>query len=189
MHAEAQRCLPAACIPIGVCQSDAPCPTRHPPHTLTNPTALPPFRCPGVRAEFPITQDSITTQQLVYLRLARLQDSAQLAKASCVGQGGGEGGLALQHVKQTRKHRLSGWVGSRATTLPTTCCWPTRPFLLPPPTPQIDFEQDTIISQENEYEILQIMMGDLRDRCAAVLARPGWGCSWWGPLTCTPPLF
>ncbi|PRW58899.1 rubisco small subunit N-methyltransferase [Chlorella sorokiniana] len=65
----------------------------------------------GVRAEFPITQDSITTQQLVYLRMARLQDPAQLAK--------------------------------------------------------INFEQDTIISQENEYEILQLMMGDLRDRLHA----------------------
>ena len=29
---------------------------------------------------------------------------------------------------------------------------------------QIDFEQDNIVSQENEYEILQLMMGDLRDK-------------------------
>lgn len=35
-----------------------------------------------MRAEFPITQDSITTQQLVYLRMARLQDPAQLAKVN-----------------------------------------------------------------------------------------------------------
>ena len=29
---------------------------------------------------------------------------------------------------------------------------------------QINFERDDIVSQENEYEILQLMMGDLRDR-------------------------
>lgn len=39
------------------------------------------------------------------------------------------------------------------------------------PAPQINFEQDTIVSQENEYEILQLMMGDLRDRW-------GPGASW-----------
>ncbi len=30
---------------------------------------------------------------------------------------------------------------------------------------QIDFATDTIVSPENEYEILQLMMADLRDRC------------------------
>lgn len=44
----------------------------------------------GPTAEFPITEDSITTQQLVFLRMARLQDSAQLAKVGlyrAVGHG------------------------------------------------------------------------------------------------------
>ena len=30
----------------------------------------------------------------------------------------------------------------------------------------ISFERDTIISQNNEYEILQLMMGDCRERLA-----------------------
>lgn len=72
------------------CALPAP-PSRALNHTLAHlldppDPHLTPFHCPGVRAEFPITQDSITTQQLVYLRLARLQDSAQLAKASCWGE-------------------------------------------------------------------------------------------------------
>ena len=48
---------------------------------------------------------------------------------------------------------------------PYPCC-PSSSTLLttPPPAPQINFVQDTIVSQENEYEILQLMMGDLRDR-------------------------
>ena len=39
---------------------------------------------PGAKAEFPIFEDRIATQQLVYLRLARLQNAAQLAKASAL---------------------------------------------------------------------------------------------------------
>lgn len=37
----------------------------------------------GVKAEFPVFEDRIATQHLVYLRLARLQDPAQLARV-CV---------------------------------------------------------------------------------------------------------
>lgn len=88
----------------------------------------------------------------------------------------GVGGVALQRVQQT-SIAWAEWglqQGNSSAYHPLLA----YPPLLPPPTPQIDFEQDTIISQENEYEILQIMMGDLRDRCAAVAARPGWGCSW-----------
>ncbi|KAL4445791.1 hypothetical protein ABPG77_008990 [Micractinium sp. CCAP 211/92] len=65
----------------------------------------------GAKEQFPIFEDRIATQHLVYLRLARLQNPAQLAK--------------------------------------------------------INFEQDEVISQELEYEILQLMMGDLRDRFQA----------------------
>ncbi|KAL4859859.1 Nucleolar GTP-binding protein 1 [Chlorella vulgaris] len=68
----------------------------------------------GTRIEFPIFEDRIATQQLVFLRLSRLQDPAQLAKAR-----------------------------------------------------RIDFATDTIVSPENEYEILQLMMADLRDRLQA----------------------
>ncbi|PSC76514.1 U3 small nucleolar ribonucleo MPP10 [Micractinium conductrix] len=64
-----------------------------------------------VKQEFPIAEDRLATQHLVYLRLARLQDPAQLAK--------------------------------------------------------IDFARDDIISPENEYEILQLLMGDLRDKFQA----------------------
>lgn len=39
-----------------------------------------PLLPPGPTTEFPITEDSFTTQQLVFLRMARLQDPAQLAK-------------------------------------------------------------------------------------------------------------
>ena len=31
----------------------------------------------------------------------------------------------------------------------------------------ISFERDTVVSQNNEYEILQLMMGDCRERLAA----------------------
>lgn len=30
--------------------------------------------------------------------------------------------------------------------------------------PQIDFERDDIVTVENEYEILQLLMGDLREK-------------------------
>lgn len=52
------------------------------------------FLPPGTTQEFPISQDGLTTQQLVYLRFSRLQDPAQLAKvgkscgAACVHEGG-----------------------------------------------------------------------------------------------------
>ncbi len=40
------------------------------------------MQCAGAKEQFPIFEDRIATQHLVYLRLARLQNPAQLAKAS-----------------------------------------------------------------------------------------------------------
>ena len=57
--------------------------------------------------DFPIYQDRLAIQHLAYLRMSRITDAAQMAKAN--------------------------------------------------------FEEDVIISQENEYEILQLVMGDLRE--------------------------
>eukprot|EP00887_Chlorella_sp_A99_P004667 scaffold4.g4667.t1 len=76
----------------------------------------------AARQEFPITQDGITTQQLAYLRLARLQDPAQLAKA-------------------------------RTLCSALSFC--------------ITFDHDEVVTVENEYEVLQLMMADLRDRLQA----------------------
>lgn len=45
-------------------------------------TALRVVLCAGPKEQFPIFEDRIATQHLVYLRLARLQNPAQLAKAS-----------------------------------------------------------------------------------------------------------
>lgn len=208
--------LPIVSARVRACVQCGPVCRPPPPGLDPCPPPAPLVWLPDVRAEFPITQDSITTQQLVYLRLARLQDSAQLAKASGVGRVGvGQGGSALQHVWPPCARRA--YRGPLAQPNPDTqpllaliapvnpptyfthllsltASRPPPAHRLPalappaPPTPQIDFEQDTIISQENEYEILQIMMGDLRDRWAAVLARPGWGCSWWGSPRWMPPL-
>lgn len=65
----------------------------------------------GAKEQFPIFEDRLATQQLVYLRFSRIQDPAQMA--------------------------------------------------------QINFERDDIVTPENEYEILQLMMGDLRDKIQA----------------------
>ncbi|KAL6771270.1 hypothetical protein ACKKBF_B34600 [Auxenochlorella protothecoides x Auxenochlorella symbiontica] len=62
----------------------------------------------GVKQMFPIRHDSLSVQHLAYLRLSRIQDTAQFAK--------------------------------------------------------VNFERDVIISVENEYEILQLLMSDLRAR-------------------------
>lgn len=35
-----------------------------------------------------------------------------------------------------------------------------------PPSSQVSFEQDIILSQMNEYEVLQLLMGDCRERLA-----------------------
>lgn len=43
---------------------------------------------------------------------------------------------------------------------------PPAPFLHSFP-PQVNFEQDVIISQMNEYEVLQLLMGDCREGLAA----------------------
>ena len=38
--------------------------------------------------------------------------------------------------------------------------------LTAPPSLQVSFEQDIILSQMNEYEVLQLLMGDCRERLA-----------------------
>jgi histone-lysine N-methyltransferase SETD3 len=65
----------------------------------------------GPAADFPIYEDRLATQHLSYMRLARVQDAAQLAS--------------------------------------------------------VTFEGDAIVSVENEYEVLQLLMGDLRERLQA----------------------
>lgn len=32
---------------------------------------------------------------------------------------------------------------------------------------QVDFEQDSVVSQANEYEVLQLLLADMRDRLTA----------------------
>ena len=44
---------------------------------------------------------------------------------------------------------------------PRLCCFARRTHH----SSQVDFQRDAVITPENEYEILQLMMGDLRDRC------------------------
>ena len=63
------------------------------------------------REEFPIFEDRLAVQQLAYMRLARVQDVAQLAS--------------------------------------------------------VTFDSDVVVSVENEYEVLQLLMGDLRERLQA----------------------
>lgn len=43
----------------------------------------------------------------------------------------------------------------------------TSPVLLVSSTIQVSFEQDVVLSQMNEYEVLQLLMGDCRERLAA----------------------
>ena len=64
----------------------------------------------GPQAAFPVYEDRMPLQYLAYLRLARVQDSAQLAR--------------------------------------------------------VTFEEDVLIDESNEYEILQLVMGDCRERLA-----------------------
>ena len=40
-------------------------------------------------------------------------------------------------------------------------------MLLVSSTIQVSFEQDVVLSQMNEYEVLQLLMGDCRERLAA----------------------
>lgn len=94
-----------------------------------------------MKAEFPVFEDRIATQHLVYLRLARLQDPAQLARVRCQ--------LRRRRFRELTIHNQ---------TAPTGCVQGARLLL------QINFEQDVVISPENEYEILQLLMSDLRDR-------------------------
>ena len=84
---------------------------------LARPPIQPPLRlcaaaarhAAGPREQFPITEDRITTQHLVYLRMARLQDPAQLAKVRAPGGPAGS--------------RAAGW-GAAAACL---CCWAAGP--------------------------------------------------------------
>ena len=55
---------------------------------------------------------------------------------------------------------MEHWFGCRNIYKPQCHC----PLLTPLPV-QVTFDQDVIISVENEYEVLQLLMGDLRDRC------------------------
>lgn len=60
---------------------------------LQAPHAIPPAPvCPcapaGPRQEFPIFEDRMPTQMLTYVRLARIQDPAQLAKVGWAGSAG-----------------------------------------------------------------------------------------------------
>ncbi|KAL3145868.1 hypothetical protein ABBQ38_015239 [Trebouxia sp. C0009 RCD-2024] len=64
-----------------------------------------------VKQEFPIYADRMPAQLLAYLRLSRVQDSAEIAK--------------------------------------------------------VNFEQDSVVSQSNEYEVLQLLLADMRDRLTA----------------------
>ena len=55
-------------------------------------------------------------------------------------------------------------------TAPLPPCSYRLEFLLSditaPPSLQVSFEQDIILSQMNEYEVLQLLMGDCRERLA-----------------------
>ena len=71
---------------MAACKRGAAGATLPPQPHVTAPPPRPPSRAAAPQ-EFPITQDGLTTQQLAYLRLARVQDPAQLAK---VRAGGGQ---------------------------------------------------------------------------------------------------
>ena len=84
------------------------------------------------------------------------------------------GWLACRTLHSSLRHAVlqQGWLsGCEGVHLPAQlrlwcCAAAADPGPPPPAAPwvQINFEQDTIISPENEYEILQLLMGDLRDR-------------------------
>ncbi len=117
-------------------------------------------------------------QLLSYLCLARLQNSAEFARVGLDGRPS----LALLDDLHRRKHedchacircscgrsvqlisRRPAWSIPAASTgrliplSPVVGAWPL----------QVSFEEDIIISPPNEYEVLQLLLADCRDRFTA----------------------
>ena len=74
-----------------------------------------------------------------------------------------------EHTNTNRGLELSAEPGCLHSLYPsaTPCYPPPLPAPPLPPPPQVSFDADVELSQMNEYEILQLLMGDCRDKLSA----------------------
>ncbi|GFH16603.1 uncharacterized protein HaLaN_13049 [Haematococcus lacustris] len=109
--------------------------------------------------QFPVFADRFPQQLLAYLRLSRVADPALFAKA--------EVKRALCGVQPPcccmLRPCIECWLHGLPVCAQLRACGSTQ--LAVPAC--VSFEQDVVLSQLNEYEILQIMMGDCRERLQA----------------------
>ena len=107
-------------------------------------------------------RDRMPQQLLAYLRLARLQDANLLAKARHA--------FGRWSVRRVCVPCLtSGMRGLRKPTRPNVTRYnlPKQESAKPLACRQVSFEEDVMLSAANEYEVLQLLLGECRERLAA----------------------